>query len=404
MKKINKVNQIEKVGDYEYICDKKSILGSGTFSKVYKGTYVGPTNNDLEHDTPVAIKVIDTHVLSPKSIRILEDESDIMRTLKNNPHPNIVRCYDVYHKYSSIYIIMEYCDSGDLKTILNKPIKEEYARFYFLQFANGLKHLHDNNIVHRDIKPRNILLTNGRKTLKIADFGFARYSNDESLYDTVCGSPLYMAPEIMGHKKYNKQTDLWSIGMILYEMLFGFHPYHSCKSISDLKNIINTKEIEIPPLNTPNKKISEECIKLLKKLLQKDVSDRISWDDFLNYPWLTMQELSTDSLINDSMIGSPTITSNSGTPVNSPDKKVSNDSSINIIHDYYDSMSSTKLDKTNDIESIIEDFDKMGDNLMQFEIELDQKNISVKKVIENSSVLNKYDDDTHEYDIVTKDA
>ncbi len=402
MKKINKVNQIDKVGDYEFVCDKKNLLGSGTFSKVYRGSYVGPTNDDIENGTLVAIKVIDVQILSPKSLRILEDESDIMRTLKNNPHPNIVRCYDVYHKYSSIYIIMEYCDSGDLKTILNKPIKEEYARFYFLQFANGLKHLYSNNIIHRDIKPRNILLTNSRKTLKIADFGFARYTNDESLYDTVCGSPLYMAPEIMGHKNYNKQTDLWSIGMILYEMLFGFHPYHSCKSISDLKNVINTKQIEIPPLNTPNKNVSKECLDLLRELLQKDVNDRISWENFLSYPWLTMQELSIeDSLSN--TFGSPTITPISGTP-NKNDKQV--DSSINIIHDYYDSMGSNKLDKNSgdNIESIIDDFDKMDDDLMQFEIELDQKNISVKKVIEHSSVLNKYDDDTHEYDIIIKNT
>jgi serine/threonine-protein kinase ULK/ATG1 len=392
--KINKVSQIDRIGEYEYTVSKESLLGKGSFSKVYKGIYTGPTTDLIEKDTPVAIKIINTSTLSPKSLRILEDESDIMRTLKKNPHPNIVRCYDIYHKYNSIFIVMEYCDSGDLKKILKKPIKEEYVRFYFLQFAHGLKHLHDNNIIHRDIKPRNILLTNSKKTLKIADFGFARYSNDNSLYDTICGSPLYMAPEIMKNKGYNIQTDLWSIGMILYEMLYGFHPYHSCKSIQELKNTIDAKEIDIPPINTPNNDISKECLDLLRYLLQKDVKKRISWEDFLSYPWLTSETL----------IGYPIINAGS-TPVSqticiSPDDS---SSTINIIEDYCDSVSS-KLNEN--LESEFTDLQFEGD--MQFDIELDTNNnstkdnntITIKKVTENSSVLDKNDDNAQQYDII----
>lgn len=165
---------------------------------------------------------------------------------------------------------MEYCDSGDLRTYLKKPIKEKWCQFFFCQLANGLKYLDKYNILHRDIKPKNILLTNKKKVLKIADFGFAKkQSKNIKLHETICGSPLYMAPEIMENNKYNNQTDLWSIGMILYEMLYGFHPYESCKNIRQLLSMIDHGIIEIPPKNTQNKNISIECLDLLQKLLQK---------------------------------------------------------------------------------------------------------------------------------------
>lgn len=262
---------------YEMFTD--DFLGKGSFSIVYKGI------NILTQEV-VAIKVISVKNLTSPAKKIVEDEIKIMNIIKDDPHPNIVECYDVVKTDNKIHLIMEYCDSGDLRSILKNPIKEKYTQFYFSQLANGLKYLDMHNIVHRDIKPKNILLTNKRKVLKIADFGFAKQTKQNiNMYDTMCGSPLYMAPEILGPTSYNKQTDLWSIGMILYEMLYGMHPLEKCKNMTDLKNTITNSSIIIPPVNNTNESVSNECLSLLHLLIQKDVSKRITWDDFFNHSW-----------------------------------------------------------------------------------------------------------------------
>lgn len=277
---------MEKIGDYQFIRSRDTELGRGSFSIVYLGIYTGPTTWTMEENQKVAIKIIKTNNMTPKAKSILQDEVSVMEMIKKNPHPNIVGCYDIINMPYETLLILEYCDSGDLKSILKKPIKEKFAQFYFCQLANGLKYLSYNNIIHRDIKPKNILLTDNRKILKIADFGFATNFKNQSLHETICGSPLYMAPEIMNNNMYNNQTDLWSIGMILYEMLFGVHPYNECHTIPELKDTITNTDIEIPPINTKNKSISEDCLNLLKQLLQKKVQCRITWDDFFEDPWV----------------------------------------------------------------------------------------------------------------------
>ena len=277
---------MEKIGNYEFSRNKEKILGCGSFSTVYLGNYYGQNNAFIKKDTPVAIKIIKTNNIPDKAREILNDEMNIMELIKYDPHPNIVGCYDVINSQNETFIIMEYCDSGDLRGILKKPIKEKYAQFYFCQLANGLKYLDNNYIIHRDIKPKNILLTNSRRILKIADFGFAKKFKDQSLHETICGSPLYMSPEIINNNLYNNQTDLWSIGMILFEMLYGFHPYGNCKNIPELKNSVDKNIIEIPPIDTKNKDVSENCISLLVKLLQKQAINRINWNEFFNHPWI----------------------------------------------------------------------------------------------------------------------
>lgn len=281
---------MEKIGHYTFIRSLDTKLGSGSYSTVYSGVCSDP--NSPMHGIRVAIKIIDIGGLTLKAKSILKNEIYVMELIKNNPHPNIVECYDVIQSSIELFIIMEFCSSGDLRSILKKPIKEKFAQFYFCQLVNGLKYLDKHKIIHRDIKPKNILLTNERKFLKIADFGFAKNFSSCDLHETICGSPLYMAPELFNETNYNNQSDLWSIGMILYEMLYGSNPYEESETINQLQNMINTKIIDIPPKNTLNVTVSNDCLILIRRLLEKDVKKRLTWIGFFDYPWVKVYDCS----------------------------------------------------------------------------------------------------------------
>lgn len=279
----------------EYIFDKTDInkLGKGGFSEVYGGIYVGYSKDNINKGDKVAIKILTKEKNKQKYV---DNEINIINILRKNPHYNIVNFYDIIKKDDTVYIIMEYCDSHDLIHYTGNPIMEQYVQFYFCQLANGLKHLNKLNIYHRDIKPRNLLLTENKKILKIADFGLAKINEDvnyqtqsNSLFDTICGSPMHMAPEIRKDRLYGFKTDLWSIGIILYELLYGFHPFGNCKTIEQLQNMVETTIIKIPPepsLNK-NKNVSSECLLLLKGLLQTNAYNRLTWNDFFSHEWIT---------------------------------------------------------------------------------------------------------------------
>jgi len=178
---------------------------------------------------------------------------------------------------------MEYCENGDISRIIGKPIKESIVKYYFRQLINALVFLYENKIIHRDIKPKNILLKNNKKELVLCDFGFARIKSKLERINTICGSPLYMAPELLDKKSYTEGVDIWAIGMILYEMLYGEHPYKNCSDLTDLKEF-SKKEITIPPHGTINY-ISDECLDLLKKMLNKEEKLRINLEDIARHIW-----------------------------------------------------------------------------------------------------------------------
>ena len=132
---------------------------------------------------------------------------------------------------------MDYYEYGDLSHFLNKkPLKEKFCRKYMKQLSNGLNYLLDNNILHRDLKPQNILLSKNYD-IKITDFGFATYYTKDSIINTLCGSPMYMAPEIIIKNGYNYNSDLWSVGIILYEMIHGYTPFNVLNFIDLIKEI-----------------------------------------------------------------------------------------------------------------------------------------------------------------------
>ena len=260
-----------KLGKYIIFKEK---IGRGTFSNVYKGYYP-------ELKVEIAVKKINRRGIE-KMRKYIDTEIEIMKDLN---HPNITKLYDVIYdnrkNYENIYLILEYCPNGDLTSLLKKKkiMDESEAKKYLQQLANGLKYLTENNIFHRDLKPQNILIGKDN-ILKITDFGFAKSVNSSDISETFCGSPLYMAPEILTYQKYTYTADLWSVGVILYEMLTGETPFTG----NNLYNLVsNMKDNEVRIPNYTN--LSSECKQLLFSLLQKDPSNRLSWEKFYNHPW-----------------------------------------------------------------------------------------------------------------------
>lgn len=257
----------------EYIVNRNSI-GRGASGTIYKG-YHKRTKQE------VAIKEIhETNLNDIK--RNIKTEIKLMKRLK---HPNIVELYDVIldYKVNNIYLIIEYCPEGDFyKFQKKKPIQEIHVQKYMKQLMLGLKYLNEKDIMHRDLKPQNILIAKDG-SLKLTDFGYAKVVNPNNMVKTFCGSPLYMAPEIIkskGNNDYTIKSDLWSVGCIFYEMLTGFPPFH-VHTMSDLIRKLDEEDIIIPKFLN----LSVESKDLLFSLLQSEPEKRISWDDFFNHKW-----------------------------------------------------------------------------------------------------------------------
>ena len=253
-------------------------LGRGSFATVWRATCV-------KTGAVVAVKEIACERLSKKLRESLKLEVEVMRRMRDE---NILRFIDMQSSNETVYIVLEYCGGGDLSQFIKRHgrMEEIAARRFMLQLARGLKAMRKAQIVHRDLKPQNLLLTSNdlNAELKIADFGFARYIRDsEGMADTVCGSPLYMAPEVLNYQRYDAKADLWSVGAILFEMLVGTVPFTGQNQVQLLRNIQKT-EFKIPIHIAQG--LSAECIDLLRGLLHRDAANRISFEEFFNHPFL----------------------------------------------------------------------------------------------------------------------
>lgn len=232
----------------------------------------------------VAIKEISTDRLNKKLKQSLESEVSILKQIR---HKNIVHLEDVVEESSYLYLVMEYCAGGDLAGYIRrcKRVPEVTACAVMRQLGAGLKELWSRQMVHRDLKPQNLLLSDNtpQAVLKIADFGFARHLQQQELANTLCGSPLYMAPEILKSQQYDAKADLWSVGTILYELVVGRPPYNGSNHIVLLQNI-ERNEARIPA--TIAKHLSPACIDLIYSLLERNPVQRISFEEFFNHPFL----------------------------------------------------------------------------------------------------------------------
>jgi serine/threonine protein kinase len=245
------------------------VIGQGQYGKVYRATHVDTKMN-------VAVKCIRVEKFREvnKLTECTSNEIETLMLIQDNI--NIVKFVEMIKTANHIYLVYEYCEGGTLDGEMRKSgfFPEKRALLYFKQLMNAFKALSSNNILHRDIKPDNILLKSGH--LKLADFGFCkRMQGPDDLTQTVLGSPVYMAPEVLNGDLYNSKADIWSLGVVLFEMLFGYCPFNEGSMSDFLKHIDNFK-IEIPTNKNPISSITEG---LLRRMLEKDHFRRISWED-----------------------------------------------------------------------------------------------------------------------------
>ncbi|MCO5597738.1 hypothetical protein L7F22_051819 [Adiantum nelumboides] len=259
------------VGDYVLMQQ----LGTGSFAVVWKGKH-------RHTGAEVAIKEIASDKLTRKLCENLMSEINI---LKKTNHPNIIRLYETISASNRIYLVLEFCAGGDLGAYINRhgKVPETTARHFMRQLGAGLQVLRANNLIHRDLKPQNLLLSSSdtNAVLKIADFGFARSLQPQGLAETLCGSPLYMAPEILLSKKYDAKADLWSVGTILYQLVTGQPPFTGQSPFQLLQNIQKSTI-----LHFPNSALHPECVDLCRKLLRKDPVERLSFEEFFNHSFI----------------------------------------------------------------------------------------------------------------------
>ena len=248
-----------------------SFLGQGTFSVVKLG-------QDKKTKEKVAIKI-----LEKKKILRKDDEIRVKREieiLKKSNHINVIRAKKILEDSQNFYIIMEYCEKGELfEHIVDEVcLDEKEASYYFYQLINGLESLHKNGIVHRDLKPENLLI-NKNNILKIIDFGLSNYYENNKLLSTPCGSPCYAAPEMLCGKNYDGiSVDIWTTGIILYALLCGCLPFDN-----EDRNILY-KKIMKGKISYPEN-LEKDAIDLIKKILVINPKERISIKNIKKHPF-----------------------------------------------------------------------------------------------------------------------
>lgn len=246
------------------------LVGEGSFGRVYKGRkrYSGQV---------VALKFMPKVGRTEKELRNLKREIEIMRDLQ---HPNIVQLFDSFETDTEVVVVTEYAE-GQLFQILEDDgsLPENQVQEIACQLVSALYYLHSHRILHRDMKPQNILLGKSG-VVKLCDFGFARAMSVSTLVLTsIKGTPLYMSPELVEEKPYDHTADLWSLGCILYELHTGAPPFYT-NSIFHLVQMIVRDPVKWPDT------MSVTCMSFLKGLLTKDPQKRLSWPDLLHHPFV----------------------------------------------------------------------------------------------------------------------
>ncbi|KAG1709020.1 hypothetical protein DVH05_022651 [Phytophthora capsici] len=264
------------------------VIGSGTFSVVRIAVHK-PTGQRY------AIKCIKRDGLVAEDIEALTTEVAILKQMN---HPNIMILHDFFVEEKFYYLVTEFMEGGELfdRIVEKSYYNEREARDLVKLLLEAIKYCHDANIVHRDLKPENLLLTSkdDDASIKLADFGFAkRIEFDSEGLVTACGTPGYVAPEILEGKPYGKTVDIWSIGVITYILLCGYPPFHDDNHNALFKKIKKGKfQFDSPYWDH----VSDDAKDLISQMLVVDPEKRSTVDQLLSHRWVTGTEVATVQL------------------------------------------------------------------------------------------------------------
>ncbi|CAF1007365.1 unnamed protein product [Adineta ricciae] len=260
-------------------------LGEGSFGTVFR---VRNRENDLFY----AMKTIGKKPGNKIKASVLENE---VKLLKEVNHPNLIQLHEVLESSQNLYLIVELCEGGELGLHLKKigPLPEEIVKQIMSKLVNALYYLHKMDIVHRDLKLENILLKNipTSKTdefdIRVTDFGLSSkqsITNTDSLFNEYCGTPLYMAPEILDNKNYSALCDVWALGIIMFYLITGRHPYVA-NNERRLLELIRTQKLRYDSEKFKN--LSSEGLAFLQGMLVYDTVHRRTMGELTVHPWLT---------------------------------------------------------------------------------------------------------------------
>ncbi|XP_072171640.1 serine/threonine-protein kinase PLK4-like [Diadema setosum] len=250
-----------------------NLLGRGGFACVYRAKIISTGQE-------VAIKMIDKKLMQSAGMVIrVKNEVEIHCQLK---HPSILELYSYFEDSNYVYLVLEYCQNGELLRYLKKKVKvftEDEARRFLEEIVVGLLYLHSHGILHRDLTLANILLTRDMHC-KIADFGLAtQLKIPEEKHYTMCGTPNYISPEIATRSPHGLQSDVWSLGCMLYTFLSGKPPFDT-EAVKKTLNKVVLADYVMPP------HISMEARDLISKMLRKNPLDRINLSSVLDHPFM----------------------------------------------------------------------------------------------------------------------
>lgn len=256
--------------------DISTVIGSGTFARVFLAQDV----NDNEYYALKVMKIKD--MIKMNQVQHINSER---RILVDCDCPFIAKCYWTFRNSSCVFMLFEYLPGGELFTFLrnNTKFTSTNARFYAAEIVLALEYLHEKDIVYRDLKPENVLLDE-KGHVKLTDFGFAKELSDMTW--TLCGTPEYIAPEVIQNKGHNFSVDWWALGILIFEMLVGIPPFTDESQFGTYKKILEGHIIW--------PKILEDKIEqdLISKLLDPDRTARLGGakrgaDEIKSHPWFS---------------------------------------------------------------------------------------------------------------------
>ncbi|XP_029170704.1 serine/threonine-protein kinase SIK3-like isoform X2 [Nylanderia fulva] len=261
------VNKLIRVGYYEL----EKTIGKGNFAVVKMATH-------LVTKSKVAIKIIDKTKLNEENLAKIFREVHIMKRLR---HPHIIRLYQVMETEKMIYLVTEYAPGGEIfdHLVRNGRMLEPEARRIFRQIVLAVRYLHQQRVVHRDLKAENLLL-DADNNIKLADFGFSNEYTPGVPLNTWCGSPPYAAPEIFEGKQYDgPRADVWSLGVVLYVLVCGALPFDGA-TMQLLRSVVVSGKFRIPYF------MSADCEKLIRHMLVVEPERRLNISQILTHSWM----------------------------------------------------------------------------------------------------------------------